>query len=164
VADEYKVRITGRNFTYGSKIFGTGGEYTVNLNAARYIVNNGKGTLLEGELPEEYDPATAAINDGQFMSAVRRNALAIAQILSQAIENESTDADTATSSESESGGAKDTSDDDSEIPEDFPGREVLINAGIVNVASIPTSKDELMAVEGMTAKLATQIGVKLAKG
>lgn len=51
-----------------------------------------------------------------------------------------------------------------DIPEDYPGIDVLTSAGITAVADIPTTKEELMKIEGMTPKLANQIGVKQSQG
>lgn len=50
-----------------------------------------------------------------------------------------------------------------ELPENFPGREILIAAGVTNINNIPDKKEKLMELEGMTARLANQIGVKLSQ-
>ena len=194
-----KVRITARNFSYGPKIYGTGGEYPVDERTARYMVNNGKAVVIEGVLSEEED-VSASINDAAFMAAVRRNALKIGTIVQDAfmeqqkaerdaedaaeaaekasklapqapsapITNDNSEGDTklddsVISGNDKSKGANDASDSAIQLPEDFPGREVLVNAGITTVDGIPSDKESLMAVEGMTAKLANQIGVKLSK-
>jgi hypothetical protein len=78
-------------------------------------------------------------------------------------ETPSTDVDTASSGSSQSDETHNASDGETDIPEEFPGREVLIAAGITKIADIPTTKEGLVKVEGMNARLANQIGVKLAQ-
>lgn len=199
-----KIKITARNFTYGTKIFGSGGEYTVDENTARYIVSSGKGVVIEGILPEsDKDTGERAINDGQFLTMVRRNATKIVAIIEEEIkaareaeakaeaeeideadllsninmtadlsvdkavdnsENATTGAETASSSPSESADSQNASDIETDIPEGFPGREILLNAGLTKLADIPTTKEDLMAIEGIGARLANQIGVKQSQG
>lgn len=190
-----KVQITARNFTYLDKIYGTNGVYDVSEKIGRWIVKNAKGIVTEGTLPDEEDPDLAGINDGHFLSMVRRNALKIAEIISEEIQAKKevdlsevkmtadltvdkssehntttdnsegivTDADTTSSDDSKLSDANDTSSDGINLPEGFPGREILIKAGIKDVTEIPDSKQALMELEGMTKRLANQIGVKLSQ-
>lgn len=191
------VKITARNFTYGTKLYGTGGEYPVDEATARWMVKNSKATVIEGFLPEEDDEEIKDISRAQFLAKVKENALEIVEILETAMQEKrnadeagiadpakiqmtadmsvkSADDNSEGTSTSDSGDSQsqpesaqssneqDTSSDDPDLPEDFPGREVLTSANITKLSQVPLDKEGLMAVEGMTAKLANQIGVKLA--
>lgn len=185
-----KVRITSRNFTLDQKIYGAGGEYTVNERQARYMVNNNKAVIIEGELSKE-DPFTVEASK-QFLSMVRANIGTIFEMLEEegrtryntgevtggqendqetsSPENEGSQSTseaangTISSETGSSAGTGDSSEDGGttqEIPDDFPGRSVLAKAGITRLDQIPTSKDELMKIDQMTGRLANQIGIKL---
>lgn len=186
-----KVEIVARNFTYGQKIFGTGGTYPVDEKTARWMVNNGKAKVVHGKLSAEADEFTIAMSNEQFMSFVKANALEIIKVISDAARsaeegldtskvemsanmdvnrpgdqsNEpSTGVTTSSQDETASEGTMDSSDDEPDISESFPGREILANAGITKVSQIPIAKEKLMEFEGMTSRLANQIGVKLSIG
>lgn len=188
----FKVKITARNFTYGAKIYGTTGEYEVDEKTARYIVDSGKGQLIEGKF-NDAGLTAHQLNDGQFVAMVRRNARDILKVLeteAQAMRGEElesvepsssqggkseanetsddeeetpTDADTASSNNSESTNAEVISDGDGDLPENFPGRAILIAAGINKIADIPADRESLMEIKGVSSRLANQIGIKLSQ-
>lgn len=178
-----EVKITARNFSYGAKIYGTNGVYTVDDRTAKYIVDSGKGVLTKGKLSELQ--VEAQIGTFDILGFIKTNAKEILQILQEAdsatgepaakteekVEDTANTAnesdETSETSETESAETKDEEDassEDGELPEGFPGRDLLMAAGINTVAKVPTNKEALMEIDGIGARLANQIGVKLSIG
>ena len=186
MSDKVIVEITHpKNVNFGRKIYGSGAQYPVDQATAAGLVRNGKAKVVKGKLVEEtiFDTPGRLTNQ-EFMTFVKRNAREILGILHAESENTNIELEVPASSESTE--APETSDESSEssddteeedesepvvdsevnepsndIPEDFPGREVLAKAGITTLDQIPRDREKLMEIDQMTGRVANQIGVKL---
>lgn len=190
-----KIKITVKNFSYGSKLYGTGGIYTVEPAIAKALVTQGKAILVEGTLPSDDIGGLETANlKNQIMQCIKDNAVEIMNIFTETVKaqeakeafaniemsadltvespkdepntDEGSDktSDSVNTQSDENEDDEDASSNEDSIPEDFPGRDHLLAAGIDTIAKIPTTKEGLMEIEGIGARLANQIGVKLAQG
>jgi hypothetical protein len=190
MADE-KVRILithDRNVNGGNQIFGKGAEYEVAEPVARGLIAEGKAKLLKGKLKKDPVAEAGRMTNQEFLTFVQRNAAEIFTMMQQEADKVNNSPGADVTAGTASGGTvnetdSETSEDDAnasdkdtgagegneagneskedEIPEDFPGREVLAKNGITTMSAIPRDKEELMKLDQMTGRVANQIGVKL---
>lgn len=175
----FLIEVGEKPVTLGKNIYGRGGKYEVEEHVARELVSRGKAKVIKGKLPRTDPDDMSKIDNEVFLKRIKQNATAILGILSEeasrsgAPENpvettsteeptEETSTETAKETEDSEDDEEDESDSD-DIPESFPGREVLAKNNITKLSQIPTTKDELMQLDQMTGRVANQIGVKLSE-
>lgn len=188
--DLVRIKITHpKNVNTGRQIFGTGAEYDVDHDMAASLVRQEKAVVVKGKIKQK-DPIadSGKLTNQEFMTFIQRNATEIYGILSaeadkfssntQSEETDSnTDSNETSDNSEEAEDSEDTDDEEdledneehiepengTEVPDGFPGKEILAKNGITTLEAIPKNKEELMALDQMTGRIANQIGVKLGK-